>query len=418
MDIAITWNGVFGVASAIASKSDAHRALIAAALSDKPTRFNLGLSSLDIEATISCLVSLGAKVIREESTLMVEPIGQPSLSPVLNCNESGSTLRFLIPLSAVVSKNPTFIGQGRLLERPISPLANAMEDRGCAFSSHSIPLSVSGELKSGKFSLPGNVSSQFISGLMFALPLINGDSEIILTSTLESAAYVDMTIDTLSRFNIKIEKTDHGFFIHGNQKYISPSNYTVERDWSNIAPFLASAALGGEVTATGLNPFSKQSDIAIIDILKRFGAEITQENSCITVRKKNASPFDLDVSSCPDLFPVAAVLACGAMGKSRLYNAARLRLKESDRIESTMALIKALGGECFAEDDALTIIGSGRLLGGSCDSFNDHRIVMAAAVAANICSGSVIISGAEAINKSFPDFTKHLEKIGGLCRVI
>lgn len=418
MDIAMIWDRVFGSSSAIVSKSDAHRALIAAALSDKPTSFNLGSVSLDIKATMNCLTALGAEIIREDNSLTVHPIKDRANSPVLNCNESGSTLRFMIPTAVAVSDNPTFIGQGRLSQRPLTPLALAMEENGCRFESQALPLTVSGELSYGTFSLPGNVSSQFISGLLFALPLLSGDSRIVLTSALESSAYVDMTIDTLSRFKIEIQKTSDGFFVRGNQKYISPSNYIVEGDWSNIAPFMAGAALGGELLINGLNPNSKQSDKAILTILDKFGADIALKNSSYIIRKKNANPFDFDMSQCPDLFPVVAILSCGAMGKSHLYNASRLRLKESDRIESTMALIKSLGGECFDDEDSLTIIGKGRLLGGKCDSFNDHRVVMAGAVASAICQKSVIISGAEAINKSFPDFVKHFEESGGCYRVI
>ncbi len=418
MDISMIWDRVYGSASAIASKSDAHRALIAAALSDKPTLFNLGSVSLDIEATISCLISLGAKIERTDNSLTVFPVSSRVKTPLLDCNESGSTLRFMIPVAAAVSDNPSFVGKGRLAERPLSPLKNAMENCGCLFSSDTLPLTVSGKLSSGVFTLPGNVSSQFISGLLFALPILSGDSQIILSSPLESASYVRMTIDTLSRFNIKIEEGEKGFFVKGNQNYESPSEYIVEGDWSNIAPFLAAAALGGEISADGLNPHSKQSDIAILSVLEKFGADIKDNNGVYTIRKKNANPFDFDMAQCPDLFPVIAALACGAMGKSTLYNAARLRLKESDRIKSTSALIKSLGGECIENEDSLTIIGKGGLKGGNCDSFNDHRIVMAAAVASAICKESVIISGAEAINKSFPDFIKHFEKTGGLCRGI
>ncbi len=418
MDIAMIWDKVFGTSSAIVSKSDAHRALIAAALADKPTNFNLSNVSLDIEATMNCLLALGAKILKAENNLTVYPISQKAVSPVLNCNESGSTLRFMIPTASVVSENPSFIGQGRLSQRPLTPLAIAMERQGCDFSREALPLTVSGELKPGIFSLPGNISSQFISGLLFALPLLSGSSEIILTTPLESSAYVDMTIDTLNRFKIEIQKTDNGFFIPGNQKYLSPLNYTVEGDWSNAAPFMVAAALGGELKIDNLAPNSKQSDTSILSILEMFGADITYKNSSYLIRKKNANPFNIDMSGCPDLFPVAAVLACGAMGKSCLYNASRLRLKESDRIQSTMALIDSLGGKCVADSDSLTIMGSGRLIGGKCDSFNDHRIVMAAAVASAICHDSVIISGAEAINKSFPDFIKYFEETGGLCRVI
>ena len=418
MDVSIKWNKPNGAVRAIISKSDAHRALIAAALSQEPTIFNISYLSKDIEATINCLISLGAKIIQESDTLTVFPVLNRLQSPMLDCNESGSTLRFLIPVAAVVSDSVTFKGNGRLSQRPLTPLIEEMEKNGCKFSTSSLPLSISGKLKSGKYTLPGDVSSQFISGLLFALPLLDGNSEILLTSPLQSSAYADMTIDTLNKFGIKITKTNSGFVIHGNQSYISPQKYDIEGDWSNIAPFMAVGALSGEIKAFGLDPKSKQSDIAILSVLKKFGAEIITENKAYIVRLKDKKPLSLDVSQYPDLFPVIAVLLCGANGKSVLYNAKRLRIKESDRIDSTLNLIKNLGGYAESDDDSLTIFGTGKLKGGKCDSFNDHRIVMAAAVASSISDNEVIISGAEAINKSYPTFFNDLKQNGGTINVI
>ena len=248
--------------------------------------------------------------------------------------------------------------------------------------------------------------------------MLDGNSEILLTSPLQSSAYADMTIDTLNKFGIKITKTNSGFVIHGNQSYISPQKYDIEGDWSNIAPFMAVGALSGEIKAFGLDPKSKQSDIAILSVLKKFGAEIITENKAYIVRLKDKKPLSLDVSQYPDLFPVIAVLLCGANGKSVLYNAKRLRIKESDRIDSTLNLIKNLGGYAESDDDSLTIFGTGKLKGGKCDSFNDHRIVMAAAVASSISDNEVIISGAEAINKSYPTFFNDLKQNGGTINVI
>ncbi len=418
MDVSIKWNNPNGTVFAITSKSDAHRALIAAALSNKPTSFRISSMSKDIEATISCLISSGAEIKRENDILTVIPISKRIQSPKLDCNESGSTLRFLIPVAAVVLDNAEFSGSGRLSKRPLTPLIQTMEENGCKFNAKTLPLSITGKLLSGIYTLPGDVSSQFISGLMFALPLLNGDSEIILTSPLESSAYVDMTIDTLSHFGIEITKTNSKFIIYGNQKYISPEKYNVEGDWSNIAPFMASAALSGEVSAFRLNPYSKQSDIEVLSVLKKFGAEIKTENNSYKVSLKDKKPLSLDVSQYPDLFPVIAVLLCGAQGKSVLYNAKRLRIKESDRIDSTLSLIKNLGGNAKADEDSLTIFGTGKLRGGKCDSFNDHRIVMAAAVASSICENEVIISGAEAINKSYPHFFEDFKQNGGTINVI
>lgn len=418
MNISLNWNNVFGTENAIVSKSDAHRALIAAALSSKKTVFNLTSLSLDIEATINCLSSLGAKFDKDEHSLSVTPYSIEEKSPTLNCNESGSTLRFLTPVAAVISNSPSFTGKGRLSQRPLTPLVFAMEKHGCSFSSDTIPFKVSGTLVPGAYVLPGDVSSQYISGLLFALPLLNEDSTITLSSPLQSAGYIDMTIAVLKKFNITVQRVENGFFIPKNQKYISPEKYLVEGDWSNIAPFMAAAALGGEITATGLNPKSKQSDIAILSVLEKFGANINYKNSNYYIKKGTAIPFMVDVSQFPDLFPTLAILACGAKGKSVLFNAKRLRLKESDRIESTLTLIKNLGGNAEADNDSLTIYGNGYLDGGKCDSFNDHRIVMAAAVASVISKNDVIISSSEAINKSFPDFIRHFENTGGKYNVI
>ncbi len=418
MDISMKWNRVCGNIPAIISKSDAHRALIAAALSDKPTRFKISLFSKDIDATLSCLKSLGVTVSTYNDSIIVAPIGKRVLNPELDCNESGSTLRFLIPVAAAVSENPKFVGRGRLSQRPLTPLISTMTENGCSFSSESLPLSISGKLSSGDFVLPGDISSQFITGLLFALPLLDGDSTITLSSPLQSAAYVDMTLDTLTQFNIDIKKTTDKFLIKGNQRYISPGEYKIEGDWSNIAPFMAAAALSGEITAYGFNPESKQSDIEILSIIKAFGADIQYSAPEYSVASQTASPLSIDVSQFPDLFPVIAVLLCGANGKSLLYNAKRLRIKESDRIESTLTLIKNLGGTAEATNDSLTIYGTGTLIGGKCDSFNDHRIVMAAAVASLISEKEVIINNAEAINKSFPDFFEYFKQTGGTYNVI
>ncbi len=414
MDISLKWENIGENAQAIISKSDAHRALIAAALSDKPTKFNISSFSKDIEATLSCLISLGARAEKDDNSLTLYPIDKMAESPVLDCNECGSTLRFLIPVAAAVAENPVFTGKDGLKKRPLSPLLSEMEKKGCHFSEKSIPFTVSGSLNSGEFTLPGNISSQFISGLLFTLPLLDGDSKIVLSSRLESEAYADMTIDTLEKFGIHIEKEDDGYIIKGNQKYISPNEYTVEGDWSNIAPFMAAAAMGGEINAYGLNPDSKQSDKNILSVLHKFGAEIKYENSTYIVKKKDTNPIEIDVSQFPDLFPVIAVLACTAEGKSLLYNAKRLRIKESDRIESTLSLIKSLGGNAEADEASLTIYGSGSLVGGVCNSFNDHRIVMAAAVASVISKDAVTIKNAEAIDKSYPDFFTHFKCTGGI----
>ena len=418
MDITVSSKNISGRISAIPSKSDAHRALIAAALADKPTEISLESVSLDIDATIGCLKALGADITLESTQCKIVPIRTKAESPVLDCNESGSTLRFLIPVAAARSYNPHFTGQGRLSERPLLPLISAMEKCGCSFSSTKLPLTIGGKLEAGQFNLPGDISSQFISGLLFALPALSHKSRIVLTSPLQSSAYVDMTIDTLKKFGVEITRTENGFSSEGNQTYKSPGTYYIEGDWSNAAFLLTAAALGGEITVDNLSLSSKQSDKYIIDILEKFGADISFGDDFVTVKNGSANPFDIDIAQCPDLFPITAILACGANGKSTLYNAKRLRLKESDRIDSTLSLITALGGRAEANDDSLTVYGSGRLAGGSTSSFNDHRIAMAAAVASVICENPVTVSDFQAINKSYPDFATHFKKSGGQIYVI
>lgn len=418
MNVTATLRNISGRLTAISSKSDAHRAMIAAAVSDAPTEISLNIFSKDIEATARCLAALGAKIERGDTYCRVEPVLSHAESPLLDCGESGSTLRFLIPLAKVMAENPRLSGAGRLAQRPIAPLLDAMKSRGCSFSAEALPLTMSGTLEAGEYKLPGDISSQFVSGLLFALPLLSSDSEIALTSPLQSSAYVDMTLDTLDRFGIEILKTDRGFSVPGGQKYKSPISYAAEGDWSNSAPFMVMAALCGEVTIDNLNISSKQSDKAIIPILESFGARVLINGNSVTVARQDARPFETDISQFPDLFPVIAVLACGAEGTSTIYNAERLRLKESDRIESTLSLIKAFGGEAHVDGGTVTVCGRGSLSGGACDSFNDHRISMAALCAAAICENPVKVSDFEAINKSYPDFLRDYKCLGGWADVI
>lgn len=418
MDIAMKWNKVCGTVPSIPSKSDAHRALISASLSNKPTHFHLSSFSNDIRATLSCLSALGANIEFQDNGLTLFPIADRKVSPILDCGESGSTLRFLLPVAAAVSQRPKFIGKGRLPFRPLGPLVDAMEKNGCSFSRNSVPLEIFGEPRGGEYVLPGDISSQFVSGLLFALPLLDSDSIIHLSSPLQSSAYVDMTLDTLKKFGIEITGNGSSFFIKGNQKYTSPGEYTIDGDWSNAAPFFASAALTGEISLTGLNFHSHQSDIEILSIIKKFGGNICQKKETVHISSEKKKPLSLDVSQFPDLFPVIAILLCGAEGKSVLFNAKRLRIKESDRIASTLSLIQSLGGKAESDDDSLTIYGTGRLKGGKCDSFSDHRIVMAAAVASTISEEEVIISNSEAVSKSYADFFEHFKIAGGTYRVI
>ena len=340
-----------GTVSAIASKSDAHRAIICAALSDCDTNISISHISKDIEATLNCIKEMGADVTKNDNVYEITPIKEQRENPVLDCNESGSTLRFLLPVLSVLGKGATFVGAGRLPERPMGLIIDLLKAHGNDFSAKSLPITVFGKTLPGTFSIAGNVSSQFISGLLFALPLLSKESKIRLTSPLESSAYVDMTIKTLKRFGADVSFNGNEYSVAPIGTYHSPKQYFVEGDWSNAAFFMALGALKGSVTVRNLNLDSDQSDKQILDVLKLAGVDVHVAQDEITVSKSPIKPFDFDVSQCPDLFPVMSILACGAQGKITLYNARRLRMKESDRIKTTKELILNLGGKAEETED-------------------------------------------------------------------
>ncbi len=397
-----------GKIKAVESKSDAHRALICAALCDGVTEIGVDALNDDIIATAQALCALGARVIRTDGGYTV--YGKASGGGELWCGESGSTARFLLPVCGALGKRATLLGGGKLPERPMLPLTEEMRKKGCTVSSDNLPITVSGRLSGGRYILSGGVSSQFISGLLMALPLTGQACEIMLSSPLQSELYADMTLKTLEKFGVSWKKTAHGngFFggytLDAGAEYKSCSRYDVEGDWSGASFFAAAGAIGGDVTLTGLDANSYQPDKAIIDIIRAAGAIVSESGGGIRVKKAALSPINVDVSQYPDIFPILSVLACAAEGESLLYNAGRLRIKESDRIESTAKMITALGGKVETGQDFLRIFGVGRLRGGEVDGAGDHRIVMSAAAASLICEDEVKIIGAEAVNKSFPTF--------------
>jgi 3-phosphoshikimate 1-carboxyvinyltransferase len=384
MNVKITPSFLNGEIEAITSKSAAHRALICAFLCEKKTEIKIENTSKDIEVTIACLEAMKRK------------------SAVINCAESGSTFRFLLPLAAVLCSNSQFVGEGRLPERPIADLLATLRENGMIFSNEKLPFKVSGKLKSGEFLLPGNVSSQFVSGLLFALPLLKGESVIRLTSPLESRGYADMTVNMLRNFGIEIVEKGDCYFIKGSQKFISAEEINIEKDWSNAAFYLAANSLGADINVTGLDINSAQGDKEIVSILKRFKLE---------------SNIEIDVSEIPDLLPILAVVGAFAKGETLLYNAARLRMKESDRLSAVREMLQNFGVKVEEKADSLIIKG-GVLRGGIIDSKNDHRIVMSAAIAACFCDGETIIKDAQAMEKSYPQFFEDFAKLGGKYCVI
>ncbi len=410
-----------GCAAAISSKSQVHRLLIAAALSENETIVATNIISQDMEATVACLTQMGCEITQQSGQLSIKPRIHEQAEeciPHLFCRESGSTARFLLPVAA--ARFPQFYmeGSGKLPERPFAPICSALREHGCAISSDFLPLHAVGKITSGTYRIAGNVSSQYISGLLFALPLLEGDSRIMLTTDLESASYVDMTLQVISMFGIRVNVVPFGFEIPGGQKYQSPGAVQAEGDWSNAAFFLGMGALHNRITVTGLRTDSLQGDKKITELLRQFGAKVSiseAENlQDVTVEGKELQAITTDVSQIPDLVPALSVIAAGACGESRFCHAERLRMKESDRIESILHMLKELGGvartEETSEGTTLCVTGCGQLHGGTVDGAGDHRIVMAAAMAACITDGEVCIVGADAVNKSYPSFFEDYDR--------
>lgn len=395
---------VSGVIRAISSKSDVHRLLICAALSDAPVCIRINGLSEDIEATARCLTALGAKIHITESEISVAPICDLRKNAALDCGESGSTLRFLLPVCCALGADAQFLGHGRLPERPLSPLYEQLQDHGITLSPQGkMPLSALGQLAAdAPFTLAGNVSSQYVSGLLMALTQTGG--EIVLTTRLESKPYVDMTIATLRLFGAKIDPTQSGWIVHKTQLHALRDAITAQGDWSNAAFFLCAGALTGPVTVRDLDGQSPQGDKQILDMLQKFGAAVQISGTDVTVSKGMLSGCTIDVSDTPDLAPILCAVACAAKGTTRITGAKRLRIKESDRLETVRKTLSDLGADIAIEGDDLVINGGKPLFGGVVDAFGDHRIAMTAAVAASLCESDVTILGAQAVSKSYPAF--------------
>ncbi|HOA34525.1 MAG: 3-phosphoshikimate 1-carboxyvinyltransferase [Clostridiales bacterium] len=427
MDIKIIPRALTGKVKAISSKSDAHRLFFAAAAAEEETSIVInGKAGEDILATINCLKALGAEIHErktdaDETEYTVIPAGrvESDILPTLDCGESGSTARMLLPLATYISpKGFKMTGRGRLPERPMTPLIDELIKKGCEFTSKSIPLEVKNTPAGGVFKIAGNISSQFISGLLFLLPLLPDGGIIEIDPPLQSAGYVDMTVKTLSLFGVKVERNDNRITVKGGQRYISPQKAYAEGDWSSAAFWLCAAALNGSITVTGLDAESAQKDKYVFDILSRMGAKCSQTDGEFTISANSLKGTEIDASEIPDLVPVLSVVCAAAEGESVIFNAGRLRLKESDRIESTCTMLKSLGAEVTSDNDSIRIIGKKTLSGGTVDSFNDHRIAMSAAVASVICENPVIILGAECCAKSYLSFFDDFNKLGGKTEIL
>ena len=390
MDIRIQPKLLSGTVTPPASKSMAHRAVLVMALADgQGTLSNLS-DSQDIQATKRCVAAL--KNSRPDGEL-----------PFLDCGESGSTLRFLIPIALALAGGGVFTGHGRLMERPQQPYFDIFDEKGIFHEQKNGVLTVRGTLTPGVYRLPGNVSSQFVTGLLYALPLLPGDSSIEITTPLESSGYVDMTLDMLQKFGISVENQNYELFqIPGNQAY-QARDIAVEADWSQAGFWYAANFLDNRVDIQGLNADSTQGDRVVTSLYWKLA---------------KPGDVDIDVSGCPDLLPPLAVMASMRQGTTRFVKAARLRIKESDRLTTTAALLNTLGGSAEEEPDSLTVRGVPSFTGGTVDGANDHRIVMAAAIAATRSAAPVTILGADAVRKSYPSFWEDYKQLGGVFDVL
>lgn len=423
MDIKITARNLKGSLKAPPSKSGSHRAVISAGLSEGKSKIDNLIFSKDIIATLDGMKAFGVKY---EIIEPIEEFGAGSVKiegvdPVeikehtIDANESGSTLRFLIPIAALDRSKVTFTGKGKLVERPLDIYYDIFKEQEINYSTTggNLPLTIYGGLKAGNFNIPGDISSQFITGLLFSLPLLKDDSTIIINSPLESKGYVDLTLEVLEKFGIKVENEEYKeFIIKGNQKYRS-TDYIVEGDYSQAAFFIVAGILGGNINCRGLNIDSLQGDKAILDLVRDMGADIRISEEGISAMHSKTYGIEIDASQCPDLVPVLATLGALSKGTTRIIKAERLRIKESDRLKAMATELNKLGADVVELEDGLEINGKENLNGGIVESWNDHRIAMALAIASIKCEGEVIIKNSEAVEKSYPGFWKDFEKLGG-----
>ena len=382
MIVTITPALLNGSIEAIASKSYAHRIIIASALADKPTEIYINGISNDIIDTVNAVNALGAKAVINDNTISVEPISKKSDEVIIEITESGTTARMILPIACALYKKGIITGRGSLTARPFAPLCEAIAEHGVSFEDMAMPINFEGKMSAGEYKISGSESSQYISALLYTLPLLKGESKVTLTSPLASEGYVDITLDVLKRFGIT-----GGYECKGNEKYTSPEKIWVEGDWSNAAFWLCAG-----VDVMGLNYNSCQRD-RLFDCVKDL--------------------CEIDAEHIPDLVPILSVYAAGKKDTTRIHNVSRLRIKESDRINSVCDMITSLGGDIEANDNEIVIHGKGYLDGGVVNSYNDHRIVMSAAIASCICKNKVIIRGCEAVNKSYPNFFNDFNSLGG-----
>lgn len=409
-----------GTVTAPPSKSEAHRRMICAGLTRGTVELSGYRASGDTEATARCLSALGARLSLQEDTLQITGYAQkPALVPVYDCGESGSTLRFFVPLALALTHGGIFRMHGRLSQRPMDVYRELFVPRGVLWrmsvgADGAAELRVTGGMEAGDFVLPGDVSSQFVSGLMFAMPMLEGNSTLTVRPPVESIGYIRLTVQALRDSGIEVEQTgEYSWRIPGRQSYQAAS-CALRGDWSQAAVLLCMGALAGEVTVTGLEPDSLQGDRAIVDCLERMGAAITARPDGVTIRQSALHGVELDLRDTPDIGPILALACQLAEGKSLLHGCGRLRLKESDRLNETISMLNALGGHVELQGDTLAIEGAAQLRGGvSLPPIQDHRMVMLASAAAVAADAPITVSGAESLAKSWPDYLSVYRALGG-----
>ena len=424
MDAKIHVSRLGGTATVPPSKSAAHRAVLCAALADGTSHITNIEYSKDIRATLGAAAQLGAKITEEPHSLTIKGHGTAggfvTVTRPVFCNESGSTLRFMIPLFSLTAQKVQFTGAGRLFDRPQAVYQMLFDRQGLRFEQSPDGITIFGRLRPGGFTLPGDVSSQFISGLLFAAPLMESESSIEVLAPYESHSYVDLTLDAMQQFGVKVSARARKngsmmYRVAAPQRYVA-SDFAVEGDYSQAAFLAVLGCVIGGITITGLNPDSQQGDKVILDILKRCGGKFKPVEGGYHFDRSLLKATEIDLADCPDLGPILFTLGCFCSGETVIRNAGRLRLKESDRLETVRAAIAGMGGDATVEGDDLLVRGTGTLPGGVVDAANDHRIAMMAAVCAAHAQGPTTIRGAECVAKSYPTFFEDFRSLGGVAR--
>lgn len=416
----ITPKKLFGKVVVPPSKSELHRAIICAALTKNNSEIFPVTSSDDILATVNAVKALGAMVKSDSGKLIVNGSKMfAGTNEFIDCNESASTLRLLMPLATFSHREVIFKCRGNLINRPLWPYIQVFKNMGVhvAVEQEHGYVKIFGKLKPGKISLPGNVSSQFISGLLLALPLLSESSEIFLTTPLESAGYVDLTIDIMRKFSVIIDKTSGGFFVKGNQKY-KQTTCEITGDWSAAAFWIVANAMGSNIEIAGIRQNAEQPDKEILSIINKIGVKTNFVNNSLTVLSSEPTATEIFSAQCPDLVPILSILAAKSVGLTKILGVNRLKFKETNRLDAIFNSLKVLGVEVRKNDDSLYINGPNKLKSAVLSGFKDHRIIMAMTIAATVAEGRIRINNVQYAQKSYPTFFDDFKMLGGLVNII